>query len=294
MTAKPRLAIFALTGCSGCQIALVDLKAELLEVLEKVALTKCSTLMDIKEFPEADITLLEGCVASEKDVAAVRQIRNRTGKLIPMGSCACFGGIPGMRNFFPVEAIMRRSFLESESTVDGRIPVGPRLPALIPHVRPVDQVVPVEGYIPGCPPTTTYLRAGLLNLLEGKAPDLSDKNLCSQCGRNHKKMTTTDFEFITETTFAPCELEEIDATLCFLEQGVPCLGLATRAGCEASCLKGNLPCRGCMGPTTDAFDQGAKWVNALASLLPAGSLSLMDDVPGLGYRFTLSMSAKQK
>ncbi|MBI4882282.1 MAG: F420-nonreducing hydrogenase [Planctomycetes bacterium] len=288
--AKPKLATTWLTGCSGCHISLVDLDETLLDVVGQVEITACPPLTDVKEAPEVDVALVEGAVATEENEEVLRRLRERAGKLVALGTCACFGGIPGLRNLHPLAQALQRAYVDTESTVHGVLPCSEEIPRLQPFVRPIDEVVKVDGYIPGCPPTPKMLAQALAALLSGQELVWSRRNLCEECPREHRAMKTTDFEFISQNVSSVCELDEIDPKLCFLEQGVPCLGVATREGCEARCLAGNMPCRGCMGPTPDAKEQGAKWVNAVASLLPAGTLSFLDDVMGLGCRFALPAS----
>jgi len=97
-------------------------------------------------------------------------------------------------------------------------------------------------------------------------------------------------EYISDSIRTVMEMEEIDNEMCFLEQGILCMGLSTREGCGARCIKSNIPCRGCMGPAPHVKETGAKWINALGSLLPGGSLRFRHDLVGLCYRYTVPIS----
>ena len=154
----------------------------------------------------------------------------------------------------------------------------------------IDQVVKVDYIIPGCPPLPSMIKDTVVALVEGREPTIPSRNLCEECPRYHKDMIVPKLEFLTDTVTPVCELEHIDPDRCFLEQGVACAGLATHEGCDARCIKGNMPCRGCMGPTPGALEQGAKLINALGSLLPAGALMLLDDIVGMSYRFSVPVS----
>jgi F420-non-reducing hydrogenase small subunit len=286
---KATIATTWLQGCSGCHISFLDLHEELFDVAELIEV-KYSTLVDIKEIPEVDIGLIEGSVATEENEKILKMFRKKCKTLVSFGTCACYGGISGMRNLFPVEEVLKRAYIDTESTVDGKIPQDPDLPSLKKNVQPIDQIVKVDAYIPGCPPLPSVIKHSLISILNGEQPDLQTRNLCEECNRKKVKLLVSNRDFITDNVVSPQELDTIDEELCFLEQGVLCMGPATREGCHSRCLKGNMPCRGCMGPTPAATEQGAKMINALSSILPAGALMFNEDIVGVGYRYSMPIS----
>lgn len=289
MSTKVTVATAWLQGCSGCHIALLDLNEELLELLEVIEL-KASPIMDIKEIPEVDIAIIEGAVANSHNEEVLKKIRARAKKVIALGTCACFGGIAGIRNLFSKNEVLKRAYTETPSTINGSIPDSPAIPKLLDNVKPITSVVAADYVIPGCPPLPGMIRDVLTAILRGEDPQLPQKSLCEECGREHREMLNPKREFITDAVVAVMELPEIQTNTCFLEQGVLCMGPATREGCHARCMKGNMSCRGCMGPTPGALEQGAKIINALASVLPAGGLMFMEDMVGTGYRYSLPVS----
>ena len=289
MTEKVTVATTWLQGCSGCHIALLDLHMELFDVLELIDI-RYSTIMDIKDVPDVDIGLVEGAVANEDNEEILKTFREKAKTIVALGTCACFGGITGLRNLFMREDVLKRAYVDTESTVDGKIPSGLEIPPLKEYVMPLNQVVKVDYYIPGCPPLPSAIKNTLVALVEGRTPEVKLRNLCEECNRKKDKMLVASRDFVTDGVLSPHELDHIDPDLCFLEQGVLCMGPATREGCGAKCLKSNMPCRGCMGPTPGALEQGAKIVNALSSILPAGGLMFQEDIVGVGYRYSMPVS----
>lgn len=166
---KLRLATVWLDGCSGCHMSLLDMDERLLELGEHLDLVY-SPLVDHKVFPEGvDVTLVEGAVSSESDLEKIGIVRARTRILVSLGDCAVTGNVPSMRNPFGVDAILEHAYsltvdLQAQVPVDG-------LPALLPRVRPVHEVVLVDFYVPGCPPSADTIHTILTELLAGRTPD---------------------------------------------------------------------------------------------------------------------------
>ena len=165
---KTRLATVWLDGCSGCHMSLLDTDERLIEVAKRVDVV-WGPLVDHKEFPaDVDVTLVEGAISSVADLDRIKVVRARTGVLVSLGDCAVTGNVPALRNRFGAGAVLRRAYLENE-TLDAQIP-RQVVPELLPMVRPVHEVVPVDVFGPGCPPSADLIFSVLSDLLEGKRP----------------------------------------------------------------------------------------------------------------------------
>jgi NAD-reducing hydrogenase small subunit len=170
---KKKLATVWLDGCSGCHMSFLDMDERLLELAEKVDLVY-SPLVDAKEFPfDVDITLVEGAVSSEEDLHKIRLIRERTKILLSLGDCAITANVPAMRNPFPLQSVYDRAYREN-ATLDPMTP-DQIVPRLLPHSRPVHEFVAVDVYLPGCPPSADVIFYALIELLEGRQPELSPR-----------------------------------------------------------------------------------------------------------------------
>jgi len=170
---KIRLATVWLDGCSGCHMSLLDTDERLIALAERADYV-WGPLIDVKEFPEnVDVTLVEGAISSEEDLHRIRLVRARTRILVSLGDCAVTGNVPAMRNKFGADAILRRAYLEN-STLDAQVP-RQVVPRLLPTTRPVHEVVPIDVFVPGCPPSADLIFSVLSELLEGRIPNPAAK-----------------------------------------------------------------------------------------------------------------------
>jgi F420-non-reducing hydrogenase small subunit len=292
----------------------VDLAEDILGVVEKVDIVLWPVAMDFKykdleAMADKSIvaTLLNGAIRSTEQEAMARLLRRKSRYLIAYGSCACTGGIPALANQFTREQILKFNYEDAPSVVNeaktrpqlvfeenGR---HPHLPELHQLVRSLDQVVEVDFYIPGCPPTPKLTLAAVAALLDGRLPPKGsvlapDIALCEECPRRDSKPVNVAF-----TEFKRTHQKLIDPQLCMLAQGVVCMGPATRQGCGAQCISGNMPCTGCFGGTDRVKDQGAKILSSLcANIEPkeeAGIDQVLEGIPdpvGTFYRYGLARS----
>jgi len=170
---KKTLATVWIDGCSGCHMSFLDMDERLTELAGKVDLVY-SPLVDNKEFPpHVDITLVEGAVSSEEDLHKIKAIRSRTKLLVSLGDCAVTANVPAMRNPFPVESVYDRAYRDT-ATLSPGTPTEV-IPRLLPYARPVHEVVPVDVFVPGCPPSADVIFYALTELLEGREPELTEK-----------------------------------------------------------------------------------------------------------------------
>ena len=170
---KKRLATVWLDGCSGCHMSFLDLDERLIDLAAKVDLVY-SPLVDVKEFPaDVDIALVEGAVSSEEDLHKIEMIRKKTHTLVSLGDCSVTANVPGMRNAFGTKAVCDRAYTENV-TLNPGTPTEV-IPKLLPYARPIHEVVKVDVFIPGCPPSADTIHFALSELLEGRQPELSTK-----------------------------------------------------------------------------------------------------------------------
>ncbi|MGK7911847.1 MAG: oxidoreductase [Synechococcus sp.] len=178
-TPKIRFATVWLAGCSGCHMSFLDLDEWLIELAQYVDVVYSPVASDIKEYPEnVDVCLVEGGVANEENLALIEQVRDRTKTLISFGDCAVTANVPAMRNMLGgAEPVLKRAYLDLADN-SPQLPHAPGIvPELLDRVLPVHQVVPVDIYMPGCPPDADRIRATLEPLLMGEQPVMAGRDM---------------------------------------------------------------------------------------------------------------------
>lgn len=279
---KLKFGFYWAASCGGCEIAVLDLNEKILDVVNLADIVFWPVAMDIKyneveNFPDGymDVCFFNGSVRNSEQEHLAKLLRKKAKVLIAFGSCAHHGCIPGLANLSKREDILKTVYKETASTTnpDNKQPLinskdnGYELtiPEFYDRVRPLDKVVEVDYYLPGCPPPVPLIINAVEAIAKGQLPEKGTvlaplKALCDECVRNtnpNKKMP--DIKRVYEI--------QADPKVCFLEQGIICMGPATRSGCQTRCINGNWPCTGCLGPTPEVIDQGAKMISAIGSIL---------------------------
>lgn len=315
---KPKISICWFGGCGGCDEAIVDLNEELLKVANTFEIVLWPIALDFKysrleemEKEEILLSLINGCVRNSEHKELANLLREKSKYIFAFGTCACFGGTPGMANLRSREEIFQWVYEESPTVVNPKRnmpePISKwenyelTLPEFFDQVYPLNDVIRVDYYIPGCPPPPNIIFDAISTVLSGNLPPRQStlapqRALCEVCQRNQTKPERLSIKEIKR-------IHEViaDEEKCFLAQGIVCLGPATRAGCGEACMKANLPCRGCFGPVEGVTDLGAKYLSAFATLIEgkteeerkAITEQLVDPVGDL-YRFTTASSLLRK
>ena len=176
--AKPKISTDWMAGCAGCHMSLLDIDERIVNVVELADL-RATPITDLKEPDESgvDVGILEGGVNNTSNEEVAHRMRSRCKLLVAFGDCAVFGGVPAMRNFFPLEEALRRAYIETESTdAEGLIPSDPEL-CRPTKVRALHEVVPVDIFVPGCPPDPDVIYYVLTELAQGRIPELKNEKL---------------------------------------------------------------------------------------------------------------------
>jgi len=284
MADKPKVAFYWCASCGGCEESVVDLAEGVLDVVGAVDIVFWPVALDIKRsdveaMPDKSITVsfINGAVRLSEQQEMAELLRRKSQFVIAYGSCSHMGGVPGLANLSDRAEIFRFVYHEAPSVAnpDGaepqqtlEVPEGElELPEFWDTVKRLDEVVEVDYYLPGCPPTPKLLANAVGALLSGKLPPkgavlAGSKSLCSEC-----KLNDTKPEKLLIKEFKRVPYTLVDPTKCLLTQGIVCLGPVTRSGCEALCINGNMGCTGCFGPLDGVTDFGGKAISFLASIL---------------------------
>ncbi len=314
---KPKFAMYWAASCGGCEIAVLNIHEKILDVDANFEVAFWPVAMDakVKDVESMDdgsvlLTLFNGGIRNSENERLAKLLRRKSKILVAFGSCACSGSIPGLANFTSRQAIFDTAYhtvsTDNPEGIEPRpawsAPEGPlHIPELCPVLKTLDQVVPVDYYMPGCPPESHQIAAVIdlvVQVLQGNATlppagaiiGAGGSTVCDECPRTRNEKTIKQFVRIQE-------VERVDPDLCLLEQGVPCNGPATLSGCGAPCPKAGAQCIGCYGPGQGVVDYGARLMTSFASVIDSNDPAEIDrildgiaDPAGQFYRFSLAKS----
>lgn len=238
-TAKITLNTEWLSDCGGCHVAIVDLHEKILDVLGAVTIQHCPVLTDIKGYPPADLGLISGAIRSAHDRECAEKMRKSCRLVIAFGTCAVYGGLPGAGIVHSREEILDTVYVNNRTTHTHQAPSMSVSP-MEKLVTPIDEVIDVDLYLPGCPPHPAFILDALLALIEGRPPRAKKETICAHCKRSMIKSDVTQLKANHEG------VPETDT--CFLSQGYTCLGSVTLDRCTAPCPNNGVMCTGCAGP----------------------------------------------
>jgi F420-non-reducing hydrogenase small subunit len=317
MSDKPKFAMYWAASCGGCEIAVLNIGEKILDVDANFDVVFWPVAMDAKikdveamEDGSILLCLFNGGMRNQENEEMAKLLRRKSKILVSFGSCATEGCIPGLANLCAPSEIFETAFnTVSTDNPDHILPMSSytvpegelHIPQFNPVLKTLAQVVPVDYFMPGCPPESHQIAAVIdlvIKVLHGEAElppagtviGVGGSTVCDDCPRERNVKKITEFVRIQE-------VEHIDPNLCLLEQGIPCNGPATRQGCGALCPQAGAQCIGCYGPADGVIDYGARLITAYASVIdatePAEIDRILDGIPdpvGQFYRFNLADS----
>lgn len=278
---KLKIGFYWAASCGGCEIAVLDINEKILDVVKLADIVFWPVAMDVKykdveAMPDKyiDICFFNGSVRSEEQEHMAKLLRRKSKTLVAFGSCAQEGCIPGLANLHDRKEIFSKVYLHSKSisNPNGVLPQTRtevkegllKLPEFYDTVKTLDQTVDVDYYLPGCPPPVKLIANAVDAIAKGALPPKGSvlaplKSVCDECPRKKENKKISKIYRVHEKVPEP--------ERCLLEQGIICIGPATRSGCGAQCLTVDMPCTGCGGPCPNSPEQGAAMMSALASIL---------------------------
>jgi F420-non-reducing hydrogenase small subunit len=317
---KLKFAFYWAASCGGCEIAVLDINEKILDVVALADIVFWPVAMDIKyndveAFPDKyiDVCFFNGAIRTEEQEYMAKMLRKKAKTLIAFGSCAHQGGIPGLANIANKKEVFERAYFQTPSTKNSKKSVTPKtsvhvkegelnLPEFYDTVKTLDQIVEVDYYVPGCPPPVDLILKAIDAIAKNELPPKGsvlapEKSVCDECPRKREEKRISRIYRVYEVT--------PDPEKCLLEQGILCMGPATRGGCGAKCIKANMPCTGCGGPCPNVIEQGAAMISALSSILgineekeetynPERLISQIKDPLGTFYRYSLPASVLRR
>lgn len=278
---KMKIAFYWAASCGGCEIAVLDINEKILDVVNLADIVFWPVAMDVKykdveAMPDKyiDVCFFNGSVRNSEQEHIAKLLRKKAKTLVAFGSCAQEGCIPGLANLHDAKEIFDKVYLKSKSisNPNGITPQTSfkakegelKLPQFYDTVKTLDQTVDVDYYLPGCPPPVKLILNAVDAIANNQLPPKGSvlaplKSVCDECPRKKENKRISKIYRVHEKVPEP--------ERCLLEQGIICMGPATRSGCGAQCLNVDMPCTGCGGPCPNSPEQGAAMLSAMASIM---------------------------